>query len=86
MTTKKVTPNKTKPRKMDHRLISSEPWEILYVRKIFTYVADFTHGGEKEITHPSTELIKRFIKARNNSRRKVYADLRAAGYTKIRVN
>jgi hypothetical protein len=65
-------------KKMDRHLISSQSWEIAYIRLHFYKFMDaFTI-----INHPSIELIKTLKVACNNSRVKVYRELRLRGFKK----
>lgn len=66
--------------KADNVKVSTQPHEILYVRRSFQRVID-----SRNIIHPSALQVKALIKKHRNSRKKIYVELRAIGYEKVRI-
>ena len=69
-----------KPFKMDRYLVAAnQPWEVNLVRALFYKVV------KDEILHPDKQLVKFLCKSLNNSRHRVYLELRKIGYTQLKT-
>jgi hypothetical protein len=70
-----------KPFKMDRYLIAAnQPWEVNLVRALFYKVV------KDEILHPDKQLVKSLCKKFNNSRQRIYFELREnMGYTQLKT-
>lgn len=73
------TNSKRKPLKMDRYLIASkQSWEVNHVRVLFYKIE------KDEIVHPSKGLVKIICKNLNNSRYRVYEELRSMGFIQLK--